>query len=941
MDLAGINSVINGRTNALDQNRALTFIEFIKQFGGDNSETAFVGLYKDYLVQWSAVKSTDIEISEKEFIRQKMVDILKSITLTYSSYEEQQYIASIDWADIEQIKTLLPLYIRKIREICEFYKKKRNEIPLIVKKNSMKGSYQSIEQIIYEKIIDFIFNNRALQPQMSELKQNLLVSIEQYVDTYSEYFDIPRDKELRVEPDREYMIEANMNDIDYRNYIEINEVINEIIYAGEVYLEEIGLMANLALDLTQECVGQMLELKNELISSATVNQVPLTEQINLRRRFYEKFLGCDLYYMYVDANKDIQIDLLCTAKNPSGNLLNCDTADRAVTQNEQLELLSHIGLFFKPDKTSILKINARDFSWSVDKDKIEEDKIYVFPDPSKYGDIGNNKHPDYPLIMEYKMDYDIRNISSGDAADDPLILLDDQAWHPYYSKQQDIFKVLDNKNYDYSFTSLVNIGFIQNYQSDIYGNEFALYKGYTEVWVEDESGNKHLDHVEMPGGFRPEKEYPNDDDEFQDESRAYIINGGYFEDPFAPGQYVWDKEGSKAYIPGKKFDHTKKLTINDYYHWTGMKLGTAPLITPPLVYPGLNFGEYGCASKVKYIDHFGYTGTTIDRIEDHEDIVDEVLPDFSSQLETDDDAGEAEGDVPVVSVDKSYVDLEGEEGTLFIKNNAQLETRPLSLSNLFTWLPSEVAEKKVVNFWVKRGVLIYETAEEFVFAPYKFEDNQFQNNLELKELLVIKKNDLVFTEPLWNEKEGVFYWTIFNKVQSSNYLCSLVPSIYKFNPDEYSLNLVVCGWDFNEEVKEEIEKINKEYHFDKDRFEALQTKFVEVSQDQIDSTFFTSENNLENFNYQYQEEVDFGKVIFSYNNNLDLYLIAYLITDNNGIAYLYEHKFRLVSEQVFNNTLVSNVYSIIGSDEVLSEYNEHINGGLIVPPDSLPFFREL
>ena len=155
------------------------------------------------------------------------------------------------------------------------------------------------------------------------------------------------------------------------------------------------------------------------------------------------------------------------------------------------------------------------------------------------------------------------------------------------------------------------------------------------------------------------------------------------------------------------------------------------------------------------------------------------------------------------------------------------------------------------------------------------------------------------------------------------------------------MNLVVCGWDFNEEVKEEIEKINKEYHFDKDRFEALQTKFVEVSQDQIDSTFFTSENNLENFNYQYQEEVDFGKVIFSYNNNLDLYLIAYLITDNNGIAYLYEHKFRLVSEQVFNNTLVSNVYSIIGSDEVLSEYNEHINGGLIVPPDSLPFFREL
>lgn len=937
MDLDLINSVINGRTSAPDVSRAFTFIEFIKQFGGENTDTAFVTLYKDYLTRWASAKNTNIEITEKEFVRQKMIDILKSITLTYSSYEEQQYIASIDWTNIEEIKTLLPLYIRKIREICEFYRKKRNEVPLIVKKNSKKGSYQSIEQIIYEKIIDFIFNNRNLQPQISELKQNLLVSIEQYVDTYSEYFDIPRDKNLRVEPDREYMIEANMNDIDYRNYIEINEVINEIIYAGEVYLEEIGLMANLALDLSQDCVGQMLELKNELISAATVNLVPLTEQINLRRKFYEKFLGCDLYYMYVDPNMDIKIDLLCTAKNPSGNLLNCDTADRAVTQAEQLELLSHIGLFFKPDKTSILKINARDFSWSVDKEKIAEDTIYVFPDPSKYGNIGNNKNDDYPLIMEYKIDYDIRNISSGNMGDDPLILLDDQAWNSYYSKQQDIFKLLNNRNYDYSFTSLASIGFIHNYQTDIYGNEFALYKGYNEVWTEDEEGNKVLDHIEVPEKYYPEREYPDDRDDFKDEKRAYLINGGYFEDPFYPGRRVTDSEGNTTYVPGRKFNHKKKLTINDYYHWTGMKLGKAPLITPDLLYPGLNFGKFGCTRHVKYIDHFQYTETIISQLEDREKIIDEVLPEFTSQLETE---GEQSG-IPVVKVEKSFIDLENEEGTLFVKNNAQFENHPLSLSNCFTWLPSDLTEKKIIDFWIKKDVLIYETANEYVFAPFKFEDGEFKDNLGLRELLVIQKDDLLFTDLLWNEKEQVFYWCIFNKVTSSTQLCSLVPLFYKFNPSEYSFELVVSGWTFDEEIKNAIEEINKKYFFPKDQFEETQKKLQSTSQDIIDSLFFTSANNLENFNYQYQEETDFGEIIFSYNNNLDLYLIAYLITDMNGIAYLYEHKFRLISDKIFNNTLSSNVYSIMGESETVSEYNEYLTTGLIVPTNATRFFRVL
>jgi hypothetical protein len=145
-------------------------------------------------------------------------------------------------------------------------------------------------------------------------------------------------------------------------------------------------------------------------------------------------------------------------------------------------------LFFKPDKTSILKVNAKDYTWTVDLDVIQNDTMYVFPDPSRYGDIGNNKQSTYPLLMQYKLDYDIRNLSSGLAANDPMMYITDQGWYSYYSKQDDDFKIIDNKDYEYVFTWLANKGYITNYQQDIWGNHFGLLKGFDVEYKYAEDG---------------------------------------------------------------------------------------------------------------------------------------------------------------------------------------------------------------------------------------------------------------------------------------------------------------------------------------------------------------------------------------------------------------------------------------------------------------------
>jgi hypothetical protein len=41
-----------------------------------------------------------------------------------------------------------------------------------------------------------------------------------------------------------------------------------------------------------------------------------------------------------------------------------------------------------------------------------------------------------------------------------------------------------------------------------------------------------------------------------------------------------------------------------------------------------------------------------------------------------------------------------------------------------------------------------------------------------------------------------------------------------------------------------------------------------------------------------------------------MYLLSFLILDNNGTPYIHEHKFKLDNLVTFNDTLVSNVYTL-------------------------------
>jgi hypothetical protein len=80
----------------------------------------------------------------------------------------------------------------------------------------------------------------------------------------------------------------------------------------------------------------MLALKEQILEGLKPEGVQLTEKIELKKQIYEKFVGVDLWYAYVDPNGNIKVDILFKPTNNTGNLLNGPSSDTVIIEPDDL-----------------------------------------------------------------------------------------------------------------------------------------------------------------------------------------------------------------------------------------------------------------------------------------------------------------------------------------------------------------------------------------------------------------------------------------------------------------------------------------------------------------------------------------------------------------------------------------------------------------------------
>lgn len=918
-----LNSIINPNSipsEVKDAIKPYTFIEFITRTSFGNSEEVFLKYYKEYLTIWASTKNENNEIIEtRELIQNQIIDLLKIITVSYATYEEQAFLSNLKWdyADItnplEKLKaknalySALPIFVSRIKDIASFYRDKRTEATFSIERNKIKGTQLSIEKIIFDKILSFLFNKN---PEQINYTQNYLsISIDNFVDIYSDYFDIDRATSKTVD----------YNNIDSSLYFELETIIKEMLFDGNVYLREIPLIAQLSIDLSQECVGDKLTLKNELLKSTNLSLISDTEKIELKKKLYQKYIGTDFYYLYKNENNEIITDIFIKADNPSNNLLNQQTADTPFNESKQLELLKNIGLFFKPDKTSILRVNTNNFSYIIDKNKIETEKIYIFPDPNIYGNVSFNRQKDYPYIIEYSFTDYSKDFSYGWSSNDPIVFEDGQALYSYYSKEQDTNKFNKNNLINIDFESLYNEGYTTSLKSDLYGNKFALYKEqngkYAKNWdikLFKPEINPAPSFLSIDGGI-----LGVDDQGWAEQVSADKIEwtplNHYYQYFIECGLSIIEPQYFRAYIPNNATRGNGDFSLS--VESISEELGTAIIDGGDFDtnYNSLeSYDSNGTIPKVLYINNI-FEST----------LVDSNLPDYEKNKE------------------QSYFDISTKPGKIYV-SIPSLQTI-LPLKDVFTWWSSS-PDKAYYDFFIENAVEIDILENIFIikainptngsihllFEGIEFDNinNSFKQKFINKQSIFFTNEDIrirslfydAFNYKTFNSVNSVFFsnnQNIFDKGSNIFYVEKLHKCYFSVM-NIMTINKVINGINISYPILyPDVYEINlltfscKKYTFNKDNLQLSESFKIPDSLYNSDSSVIIQKA---------------GTPYLTYSFDTNTFMLTYVVYDQNLCPYVYKHFFQLSLNavdyygEIDTNSLDSTIYSpaFIGEASVIN-----------------------
>ena len=127
-ELIVYNSVTNGITSEqkYDLTNPFSFVEFlnyIKLIDDDNTKN--YELFKQYLKQWE-LNDKKTNKNPEVSLRGIYINFLSELLLVYGNSEEKRYFSNLDLNNEESLTNAIPFFTRKINEIVNYYREKRN-----------------------------------------------------------------------------------------------------------------------------------------------------------------------------------------------------------------------------------------------------------------------------------------------------------------------------------------------------------------------------------------------------------------------------------------------------------------------------------------------------------------------------------------------------------------------------------------------------------------------------------------------------------------------------------------------------------------------------------------------------------------------------------------------------------------------------------------------
>jgi len=436
------------KDKALDRNEPFTFLEFVNATKEIYQPDTLEKFYNHYIKEWNK-ENKGKRGEDNEIIIERYREFLRDITLNYSTNAERTFLSQIDFNDRNDLQIAISFYSKKIRSVIGYYKEKRDDLYFTNVKHKLKGSNLGAQQAAYDLVIDYLENRSTanIDYDIELIKKNLSISLTEFFDNYSQYFNQTPD------------------DQDYgKNFKEYNP--------------DGPPQSNLFLAGDQQLIDEVFKGVSEDIRQLK----QAGELFKNKRAQTKKFMGADFWYLSTDGTGIPEIGILFEADKPYANFLNQDYPSTASVFSNDITSERNQG-FFKPTNTSINSIESKRLEF-FSRDKYEPNQLFIFPDPN----IFTNNQDIIAFVVDTSKS--INNTSKGIAANQPNTTKSSSTFIGYNS----YIPGERNLNTDLSF--LYDEGYITDGKKDLYGNIFGLLKDEdyyrSNVTVETQTNIKNL-----------------------------------------------------------------------------------------------------------------------------------------------------------------------------------------------------------------------------------------------------------------------------------------------------------------------------------------------------------------------------------------------------------------------------------------------------------------
>jgi hypothetical protein len=506
-------------SNPVDRTAPLTFQEWVKY--NNNLFTNYYDFllrYQSYLNNWYEIKNYSKE-DRIETSRLLYTSLISEVILSYSSSEEKRFLKNIDLNNSSDLAIAVPFFAKKLKDICLYFTTLRDDVKSATIRFNLKGSNYGIEKLVYNEISksleaeDLTSLTRSLNLSLSSIRNNLVIDIEDLFDEFSNYLDVsttlPQSAYEPIDDFRNTYYPLNQYDIKPNLFLDFSTAIVQAISSYPFYLIELG---DNNFTITPKLSSSQLNyLKDSDFINTINNEQENNLNLNIQKLQIQKYIGTDFYYLSTGTTSNNYISgSLFVADNEFANYLNKRYPSvAAVPSSNYIKTAKQIGLFFKPDKLGLT--TATNFGLTFKVNSLSANTVYIFPDPSKYGNISGLTEEEFTSPFTFT-EWALKNktdFSNQYRFGDSITSNYFQTFRGYQSREQsldtsiqgvtrytdpqeffksdlknnwangDVFPVIPQNTLpiENRIEKLLSINYTAvQYKTDIYGNEYVLYK---------------------------------------------------------------------------------------------------------------------------------------------------------------------------------------------------------------------------------------------------------------------------------------------------------------------------------------------------------------------------------------------------------------------------------------------------------------------------------